>query len=50
MVEARLARNGNGNGSNMESGEKTHQELEKIEQQIARLQVPTRTRSARSSY
>ena len=39
MVEARLARNGNGNGSNMESGEKTHQELEKIEQQIARLQV-----------
>jgi acetyl-CoA carboxylase carboxyl transferase subunit alpha len=39
MVEARLARNGNGNGSNMESGDKTHRELEKIEQQIARLQV-----------
>jgi acetyl-CoA carboxylase carboxyl transferase subunit alpha len=37
MVEARLARNGD-NG-NMESGEKTHQELEKVEQQIARLQV-----------
>jgi len=37
MVEARLA--SNGNGSNMESGDKTHQELEKIEQQIARLQV-----------
>ena len=40
MVEARLARNGNGNGNgNMESGEKTHQELEKIEKQIARMQV-----------
>jgi acetyl-CoA carboxylase carboxyl transferase subunit alpha len=39
MVESRLARNGNGDSSNMESGEKTHQELEKIEQQIARLQV-----------
>jgi acetyl-CoA carboxylase carboxyl transferase subunit alpha len=37
MVEARLARNGD--GGKMESGNKTHQELEKIEQQIARLQV-----------
>lgn len=37
MVEARLARNGN--GSNMEAGDKTHQELEKIEQQIARFQA-----------
>ena len=37
MVEARLARNGD-NG-NTESGEKTHQELAKVEQQIARLQV-----------
>ncbi len=36
MVEARLARNGD--GSKMESAEKTHQELQKIEQQIARLQ------------
>jgi acetyl-CoA carboxylase alpha subunit len=36
MVEARLARNG---GGKMESGEKTHQELEKIEEQIARLQA-----------
>jgi acetyl-CoA carboxylase carboxyl transferase subunit alpha len=39
MVEARLARNGNGNGNNMESLDKTHQELEKIEQQISRMQV-----------
>ncbi len=38
MVEARLSRNGNGNGGNMESGEKTHLELGKIEQQVARLQ------------
>jgi acetyl-CoA carboxylase carboxyl transferase subunit alpha len=37
MVEARLA--SNGNGSSLEVGDKTHQELEKIEQQIARLQV-----------
>jgi acetyl-CoA carboxylase carboxyl transferase subunit alpha len=37
MVEARLARNGN--GSHTDSGEKTHQELEKIEQQVARMQV-----------
>jgi acetyl-CoA carboxylase carboxyl transferase subunit alpha len=37
MVEARVARNGD--GSKMEPGEKTHQELEKIEQQIARLQA-----------
>jgi acetyl-CoA carboxylase carboxyl transferase subunit alpha len=37
MVEARLA--SNGNGSHVEVGDKTHQELEKIEQQIARLQV-----------
>ena len=36
MVEARLARNG---GGKMEPGEKTHQELEKIEEQIARLQA-----------
>ena len=35
MVEARLARNGN--GSNLESGEKTHQELDKIEKQVARM-------------
>jgi acetyl-CoA carboxylase carboxyl transferase subunit alpha len=39
MVEARVARNGNGNGSDMEPGDKTHQELEKIEKQIVRLQV-----------
>ena len=37
MVEARLA--SNGNGSNLEVGDKTHRELDKIEQQIARLQV-----------
>ncbi len=37
MVEARLARNGDGDGT--ESGDKTHQELEKIEQQIARMQA-----------
>jgi acetyl-CoA carboxylase carboxyl transferase subunit alpha len=37
MVEARLA--SNGNGLSLEPGDKTHQELEKIEQQIARLQV-----------
>src|SRR6185312_914345 len=36
MVEARLARNG---GGKMEPGEKTHQELEKVEEQIARLQA-----------
>jgi acetyl-CoA carboxylase carboxyl transferase subunit alpha len=36
MVEARLARNGNGN--NPDSGEKTHQELDKIEKQVARMQ------------
>lgn len=40
MVEARLARNGG--GSKMESGEKTRQELEKIEEQIARFQATTR--------
>src|SRR5258705_5850062 len=37
MVEARLARNGD--SSSPEYGEKTHQELERIEQQITRLQV-----------
>ncbi|MGH9504924.1 MAG: acetyl-CoA carboxylase carboxyltransferase subunit alpha [Terriglobales bacterium] len=37
MVEARLARNGN--GAKIEAQDKTHQELEKIEQQIGRLQV-----------
>jgi acetyl-CoA carboxylase carboxyl transferase subunit alpha len=36
MVEARLARNGDGNHS--ESGEKTHQELDKIEKQVVRIQ------------
>jgi len=36
MVEARLARNGDSN--HMESEEKTHQELDKIEQQVARMQ------------
>jgi acetyl-CoA carboxylase carboxyl transferase subunit alpha len=36
MVEARLARNGD--GSNMESRDKTHQELDKIEKQVARMQ------------
>jgi acetyl-CoA carboxylase carboxyl transferase subunit alpha len=37
MVEARLA--GNGHGRTVEPEEKTHQELEKIEEQITRLQV-----------
>jgi acetyl-CoA carboxylase carboxyl transferase subunit alpha len=35
MVEARLARNGNGGPA--ESGEKTHQELDKVEQQVVRM-------------
>ncbi len=34
MVEARLARNGDGP---VESGEKTHQELDKVEQQVIRM-------------
>jgi acetyl-CoA carboxylase carboxyl transferase subunit alpha len=34
MVEARLARNGDGPA---ESGEKTHQELDKVEQQVVRM-------------
>ena len=37
MVEARLARNGN--GTNLDSADKTQEELEKIEQQIARMQA-----------
>jgi acetyl-CoA carboxylase carboxyl transferase subunit alpha len=37
MVEARLARNGDGNGT--DTAGKTHQELEKVEQQIARMKV-----------
>jgi len=36
MVEARLARNGD--GTDPASGEKTHQELDKVEQQVARMQ------------
>jgi acetyl-CoA carboxylase carboxyl transferase subunit alpha len=35
MVEARLARNGN--GGPVEPGEKTHQELDKVEQQVVRM-------------
>jgi acetyl-CoA carboxylase carboxyl transferase subunit alpha len=38
MVEARLARNGDSHGHGHDSGEKTHQELDKIEQQVARMQ------------
>ena len=39
MVEARLARNGNGNGDGggSEVGDKTHQELDKVEQQVIRM-------------
>jgi acetyl-CoA carboxylase carboxyl transferase subunit alpha len=38
MVEARLARNGNGNGDGVsEIGDKTHQELDKVEQQVIRM-------------
>jgi len=39
MVEARLARNGNGNGDGggSEVGDKTHQELDKVEQQVVRM-------------
>jgi acetyl-CoA carboxylase carboxyl transferase subunit alpha len=38
MVEARLARNGNGNGDGgSEIGDKTHQELDKVEQQVIRM-------------